>query len=141
MCVQSVCYTNVIGLLHKCEWVLILCLIIQCLIISENKVHGVGNTTTLQPNRHSEAPANPASPNAAPSNARSADAPKSHNTENVNATTEMPQRSGSISSSTIKESVQPVRKSISTGAFIRAFYVFVGLGAIIVMYIVVRTVR
>jgi len=142
MCVQSVCYTNVIGLLHKCEWVLILCLIIQCLIISENKVHGVGNAhPTLQPNRHPEAPANPASPNAAPSNARIADAPKSHNTENVNATTEMPQRSGSISSSTIQESVQPVRKSISTGAFIRAFYVFVGLGAIIVMYIVVRTVR
>jgi len=142
MCVQSVCYTNVIGLLHKCEWVLILCLIIQCLIISENKVHGVGNPiTTLQRNRHPEAPANPPSPNAAPSNDRSADAPKSHNTENVNATTEMPQRSGSITSSTIQESVQPVRKSISTGAFIRAFYVFVGLGAIIVMYIVVRTVR
>jgi hypothetical protein len=142
MCVQSVCYTNVIGLLHKCEWILILCLIIQCLIISENKVHGVANTiATLQRNRHPEAPANPTSPNAAPSNERSVDAPKSHNTGNVNATTEMPQRSGSISSSTIQESVQPVRKSISTGAFIRAFYVFVGLGAIIVMYIVVRTVR
>jgi hypothetical protein len=137
MCVQSVCYTNVIGLLHKCEWILILCLIIQCLIISENKVHGVVNTTTLHP----EAPANPTSPNAAPSNDRIADAPKSHNTENVNATTEMPQRPGGISSSTIQESVHPARKTISTGAFIRAFYVFVGLGAIIVMYIVVRTVR
>jgi len=129
MCVQSVCYTNVIGLLHKCEWILILCLMIQCLIISENKVQGVG-AMTLQHNQHDEAPANPSSPNAAPKS-----------TGNVTATPEMPERSGNTSSSTIQETVQPARKSISTGAFIRAFYVFVGLGAIIVMYIVVRTVR
>lgn len=141
MCVQSVCYTNVIGLLHKCEWILILCLMIQCLIISGNKVHGVDNTNTLQPNKHAEATANPTSPNATLSNVRSADASKNHNTGNVTATTEMPQRSGNISSSTIQDTVQAVRKSISTGAFVRAFYVFVGLGAIMVMYIVVRTVR
>jgi hypothetical protein len=114
---------------------------IQCLIITENKVHGVGNTNTaLQQNQHAEAPANPTSPNATLSNDRSADASKNPNIGNVTATIEMPQRSGNISS-TIQDTVQAVRKSISTGAFIRAFYVFVGLGAIMVMYIVVRTVR
>lgn len=40
-----------------------------------------------------------------------------------------------------QETVQPSHKMISTGAFVRAFYVFVGLCAIVVMYIVVRTVR
>ena len=133
MCVQSVCYTNVIGLLHKCEWVLILCLMIQCLIISEGKVNEVVNTKTTL---HTETPTNPPSPNAPLPNDRRADEPKNHNT----ATPEMPPPSGNISSTT-QETVQAVRKSISTGAFIRAFYVFVGLGAIIVMYIVVRTVR
>jgi len=135
MCVQSVCYTNVIGLLHKCERILILCLMIQCLSISENKVHGVGNYNTTQHNQPAEAHPNPSSPNATPLSDGSAEAPKNPSTGNVTATTE----SGNISSST--ETVQAVRKSISTGAFIRAFYVFVGLGAIIVMYIVVRTVR
>jgi hypothetical protein len=114
---------------------------IQCLIISENKVHGVGNTsTTLQHNQHAEAPAYHTAQIATLSNDRSADASKNPNTGNVTATTEMQQRSGNISS-TIQDTVQAVRKSISTGAFIRAFYVFVGLGAIMVMYIVVRTVR
>jgi hypothetical protein len=106
MCVQSVCYTNAIGLLHKCERILILCLMIQCLIISENKVYGDGNTTrTVQQNQQPETPSN------------------------------------HTLSGTIQETVQPARKIISAGAFVRAFYVFVGLGAIIVMYIVVRTVR
>jgi len=141
MCVQSVCYTNVIGLLHKCEWILILCLMIQCLIISENKVHGVGNTTTtLQRSQPAEGPANPTSPNAALSNDGSAVAPKNHDTGTMTETAEMPQGVYK-SSNALHETVQPVRKNISTGAFIRAFYVFVGLGAIIVMYIVVRTVR
>lgn len=40
-----------------------------------------------------------------------------------------------------QEIVQPSHKNISSGAYVRAFYVFVGLGAIVVMYIVVRTVR
>jgi Protein of unknown function (DUF1180). len=139
MCVQSVCYITVIGFLPKCEWILILCLMLQCLIISENKVHGVGSTiTTLQHSQHPETPVNHTSPNAPLSNAG---APKNHNTGNVTTTIKMPQRFNITSSSTIQESVQPARKIISTGAFIRAFYVFVGLGAIIVMYIIVRTVR
>jgi hypothetical protein len=45
------------------------------------------------------------------------------------------------SSRTSQETVQPSRKIIGTGAFVRAFYVFVGVGAIVVMYIVVKTVR
>jgi hypothetical protein len=45
------------------------------------------------------------------------------------------------SSETSQETVQPSRKIIGTGAFVRAFYVSVGVGAIVVMYIVVRTVR
>jgi hypothetical protein len=113
----------------------------QCLIVSENRVHGIDNTiTTVERNQH-EASANPPPPNVALTNDRIAGVPKNHNTGNVTATTEMLQHSGNTSSSTITETVQPVRKSISTGAFIRAFYVFVGLGAVIVMYIAVRTVR
>jgi len=139
MCVQSVCYTSVIGLLHKCEWILILCLMIQCLIISENKVHGDGDTTTtLQPNHPAEAAANPISPKTAQSNDGSAGASKNHNPEIVTETTEIVDKKPS---NTFHETVHSDRKNISTGAFIRAFYVFVGLGAIIVMYIVVRTVR
>jgi hypothetical protein len=113
---------------------------IQCLIISENKVHGVGNTTTLQQKPHADAQANRTSTNASLPNRR-ADATENHETGNLTATAEMPQTSGNISSSTIQKTVQPLRKSISPGAFIRAFYGVVGLGAIIVMYIVVRTVR
>jgi hypothetical protein len=115
---------------------------IQCLIISENKVHGVGDIiATLKPGQPAEAAANPTSLKTALSNDGSADASKNHNTGIVTETTEMPQTGDNISSDTFHETVQPVRKNISTGAFIRAFYVFVGLGAIIVMYIVVRTVR
>lgn len=142
MCVQSVCYTNVIGLLHKCEWILILCLMIQCLIISENKVHGVGDTTTtLQQNQPAEAAANLTLLKTVLANDGSVGASKTHNTGIVTQSTEMLQSVDNKSSVTFHETVQPARKNISTGAFIRAFYVFVGLGAIIVMYIVVRTVR
>jgi hypothetical protein len=114
---------------------------IQCLIISENKVHGVGNTaTTIKHKKQGEVPDNPITSNELLSHDRGAVEPTKNNTGNMNATTEMPRRLDDITPSTI-QAVQPARKIISTGAFIRAFYVFVGLGAIIVMYIVVRTVR
>ncbi|PSN33862.1 hypothetical protein C0J52_18857 [Blattella germanica] len=57
---------------------------------------------------------------------------------NPNATTlaptEPPQNTGSVN---------PIIniRNIGTGAVVRGFYVFVGLGAIVVMYIVVRTIR
>jgi hypothetical protein len=55
--------------------------------------------------------------------------------------TGVPKLVDNSSSRTYQETVQPSRKIISSGAFVRAFYVFVGVGAIVVMYIVVRTVR
>jgi hypothetical protein len=102
----------------------------QCLIISENKVHGDGNTIkTIQQNQHAGTPGNRTSSNTAVPKQQSAGARNDHNSGNV------------TSSSKTLETVQLPRKIISTGAFVRAFYVFVGLGAIIVMYIAVRTVR
>jgi hypothetical protein len=114
---------------------------IQCLIISENKVHGVSDTAKiLQHIQQDAAPPKSTSSSASLSHDRSAVTPKNHNTGNMNGTMEMLQPDDTTSLSPI-QAVQPGRKIISTGAFIRAFYVFVGLGAIIVMYIVVRTVR
>jgi hypothetical protein len=112
---------------------------IQCLIISENKVHGVGDiATTIKHTKRGEVLDNHTTPNESLSHDRSAVEPAKNNSGNMNATTE--HRFDDTSPSTI-QAVQPARKIISTGAFIRAFYVFVGLGAIIVMYIVVRSVR
>jgi hypothetical protein len=112
---------------------------IQCLIISENKVDGDGNTTrTVQQDQNVEIPSNHTSANATLSEYKSTIAPKNHNAGNVTTTNNgVLQSVGNTSSNTI----QPALKIISPGAFVRAFYVFVGLGAIIVMYIVVRTVR
>lgn len=82
--------------------------------------------------------------------------PKSSGTnvtnQNNSAATNAPTSATTVdSASTEIKSTSPVNsdkgnkyignKNIGTGAVIRGFYVFVGLGAIVVMYIVVRTIR
>jgi hypothetical protein len=145
------CYTNVI-------WVLVLCLLVQSLIISENKVHCDNipintetdvkkNGPTAQQNQQVEAAAQQNLPNnAILSKNQSADSSVNTNRTNdsENVTTNGDNRYSvppHSSSDMSQETAQPSRKNISTGAFVRAFYVSVGLGAIIVMYIVVRTIR
>ncbi|KAJ9575884.1 hypothetical protein L9F63_007250 [Diploptera punctata] len=51
------------------------------------------------------------------------------------------QEEKSTSVNTNKDNKFIGNRNIGTGAVIRGFYVFVGLGAIVVMYIVVRTIR
>lgn len=150
MRLHSGCYANVM-------WMLVLCFLVQCL--SENKVHGKHNfaeektdvkkhETAAQKKKQTEAavPQNTSS-NGNVSKNQSAGLPVNGidrakvpgNVTSINAG--VPKQVDKSSSRTYQETVQPSRKIISTGAFVRAFYVFVGVGAIVVMYIVVRTVR
>jgi hypothetical protein len=145
--IHSGCYGNVI-------WILVLCLLVQCLIISENKVHGETfeektdgkkNEAAAQKNKQAETavPQN-TSNNTTVSKNQSAVLPVNRTKVIGNVTgvsTGVLKPVDNSASSTSQEPVHPARKIISTGAFVRAFYVFVGLGAIVVMYIVVRTVR
>jgi hypothetical protein len=140
-------------------WILVLCFLVQCLIISENKVHGKHNSaeektdvkkheTAAQKKKQTEAavPQNTLS-NGNVSKNQSAGLPVNGverakvtgNVTSINAG--VPKQVDSSTSRTYQETGQPSRKIIGTGAFVRAFYVLVGVGAIVVMYIVVRTVR
>lgn len=152
MHLHSGCYANV-------KWILVLCFLVQCLITSENEVHGKHNSAeektdvkkneiAVQKKKQPEAavPQN-TSNNSNVSKNQNAALPlnsidRAKVTGNVTSiNTGVPKQVENSSSRTYQETVQPSRKIISTGAFIRAFYVFVGVGAIVVMYIVVRTVR
>jgi hypothetical protein len=142
---HSSCYENMI-------WKLALCFLVQCLMTSENKVHGkhsiVENETVAQKQKQTGVAVRENTSNDTKvSKNRSA----SLQANGVNRTkvignvtginTGVAMQVDNSSSETSQETVQPSRKIISTGAFVRAFYVFVGVGAIVVMYIVVRTVR
>lgn len=140
-------------------WIIVLCFLVQCLIISENKVHGKNNSAEEKTDvkKHETAPqkkkqTEAAVPQNTPSNGnesknQSAGLPVNgidrarvtKNRTSINAG--VSEQVDNSSSRAYQETVQPSRKIISTGAFVRAFYVFVGVGAIVVMYIVVRTVR
>jgi hypothetical protein len=134
---------------------LVLCFVVQCLIISEYEVHGKHNSaeektevrkhdTAAQKKQPEAAASQNTSNNSNVSKNQSAGLPidRAKTTGNVTSiNTGVPKLVDNSSSSTYQETVQPSRKIISTGAFVRAFYVFVGVCAIVVMYIVVRTVR
>lgn len=135
MSLYSGCHINVI-------YVFVVCFLLHCLFISENEVHADStpsnvkpidkttksvSTTKLPPNHSEIIHVTEISKTKAESI-----------TNGVNAT----QNSETVTpgnSSTIRKRDPP--KNISAGAVVRGFYVFVGLGAIVVMYIVVRTVR
>jgi hypothetical protein len=139
-------------------WMLVICFLVQCLIICENEVHGKHNSeekktddkkheTAAEKKKQTEAavPQNTSNISNISKN-QSADLPsngidRAKVTGNVTSINAVVPKQVDNSSRTYQETVQPSRKIISTGAFIRAFYVFVGVGAIVVMYIVVRTVR
>lgn len=143
------CYVSVI-------WMLVLCFLAQCLMSSENKVHG--EQRTVEYVKKSEAAAQKkketesavqenTSDNIKVSKNQSAGLPvndidRTKVTENITSINiGVAKQVDNSSSRTSQETVQPSRKIIGTGAFVRAFYVFVGVGAIVVMYIVVKTVR
>lgn len=142
MRLYSGCCTNVM-------WIVLLCFMVQCLITSENEVHGKHNLEEekLDVEKHETEAAvqQSTSNNSNESKNQSPGLPangldRAKVTGNVtNITAVVPKQVNN--SRTYQETVQPSRKIISTGAFVRAFYVFVGVGAIVVMYIVVRTVR
>ncbi|PNF35494.1 hypothetical protein B7P43_G04122 [Cryptotermes secundus] len=121
-------YTNVM-------WIIVLCFLVQCLIISENKVHGKDNSAEEKTDvkKHETAAQKKKQTEAA--------VPQNRPSNGIESTNQSAEQVDNSSSRAYQETVQPSRKIISTGAFVRAFYVFVGVGAIVVMYIVVRTVR
>jgi hypothetical protein len=131
------CYTDVLRLV-------VLCLVVQCLLIhgddtaiKENS--GVKNDESTT--RQDKTAVAQNLPNERPvSKTKSAVLPL--NNKDTTDTGNVTSISGvSRPRNSSQETVQPSRKNISTGAFVRAFYVFVGLCTIVVMYIVVRTVR
>jgi hypothetical protein len=117
----------------------------QCVVSRDNTAikenTGVeNNEPATQQNKPAKTPAAQNLPNkSAISKTQSALSPLNKGTTDTGNVTSISGVPRPLNSS--QETVQPSRKNISTGAFVRAFYVFVGLCAIVVMYIVVRTVR
>jgi heme exporter protein D len=148
MLFHSGCHANVI-------WILVLCSLVQCLMTAENRVHG--KRSIVEDVKKNETVAqNQKQTGVSVRENTSNDTEVSKNKSAVLPVNSIDRTkvSGNVtiintgvaklidnSSEASQETVQPSRKIISTGAFVRAFYVFVGVGAIVVMYIVVRTVR
>ncbi|XP_067001999.2 protein FAM174C [Anabrus simplex] len=110
--------------------VTLVCVILQCSFFCEWRVNAASDVESARPSHEDKAANAPL-----PQKNNTAQAPQPSNVgENLNHT---------VPSVYLNDTIghMPHDAKLSPGAVLRGFYVFVGLGAIVVMYIVVRTIR